>query len=77
MQTEQRASVYNSDGLGLALRHFRKEAGFTQAELAEAAGIQRTYLSKLENGDFNEQVERILTLLKLCGARITIAREPW
>ena len=32
------------------LRRFRHEKGLSQEELADAAGINRTYLSKLETG---------------------------
>lgn len=77
MTTLDSVRVYNPRGLGTAIRHFRTEAGLTQAELAARARIQRTYLSKLENGDLNEQVERIVEVLKLCGARITVSQEEW
>jgi len=74
---QAQARVYNSKGLGAAIRHFRKEAGMTQAELAERAGLNRTYLSNLENGDITEQAERVIKLLALVGARITIAKADW
>lgn len=35
--------------LGMRIRDLRKERGFTQREVAEAAGIDFTYLSKIEN----------------------------
>lgn len=34
--------------IGSTLRKAREEAGYTQTELGEAAGIHRTYLSDLE-----------------------------
>ena len=36
--------------LGTRLRALRRAAGLTQAELADAAGIDHTYLSKIEHG---------------------------
>jgi transcriptional regulator with XRE-family HTH domain len=33
---------------GIALREFRKKAGFTQEELAFEAGIERNYVSLIE-----------------------------
>jgi transcriptional regulator with XRE-family HTH domain len=38
------------DAFGMALRGFRKTAGFTQEELAFEAGIERNYVSLLELG---------------------------
>jgi len=35
--------------LGAAIRMYRKSAGLTQAELAEAAGVTRRFLQELEN----------------------------
>ena len=36
--------------IGKRIRRFRTEKGLTAAELADAAGISRSYLSELENG---------------------------
>ncbi|WP_229381076.1 helix-turn-helix domain-containing protein [Shewanella psychropiezotolerans] len=35
--------------LGQQLKQFRIDRGFSQPELAELAGIEQSYLSKLEN----------------------------
>lgn len=49
--------------LGLTLRTLRRRRGLSQAELARTVGIQRSYLSQLENGEVSEQVRRIFDLL--------------
>lgn len=36
--------------LGAAVRQLRQERGWTQEELAEAAGLHMTYVSDLERG---------------------------
>ena len=36
--------------LGATIRRLRKQKGLTQRQLAEAVGIDFTYLSKIENG---------------------------
>jgi len=77
METSEHVRVYNAKGLGAAVRHFRQEAVFTQAELAAQAGVQRTYVSKLENGDMSEQLDRLIRMLKLMGARITVSKADW
>lgn len=69
--------VYTAASLGAALRHYRQQAGLSQAELAERAGINRTYLSDLEQGRETEQVRRILRLFKQLGVRMTLEEAEW
>jgi len=69
--------IHTSDGLGQAIRHFRTEEGLTQAELAERAGLNRTYLSALESGKETEQLRRILHLLRQLGVRMTLEKADW
>jgi transcriptional regulator with XRE-family HTH domain len=83
MQTETQGGnhgpfrIYTADSLGAAIRHYRTEAGLTQAELAERAGLHRTYLSDLERGKETEQVKRILRVLRQLGIRMTLDRADW
>lgn len=51
--------------LGLALRQTRKEASISQEGLALLAGVDRSYVGRVERGDNNVAV---LTLLRLAGA---------
>lgn len=69
--------VYTPDSLGAAIRHYREEAGLTQAQLAEQAGLNRTYLSNLEQGSETEQLRRLLRLLKQLGVRMTLQKADW
>ena len=69
--------VYTPASLGAALRHYRQQAGLSQAKLAERAGLNRTYLSALEQGRETEQVKRILRLLKHLGVRMTLEKADW
>ena len=69
--------IYTPESLGTAIRHYRREVGLTQEELAERAGLNRTYLSDLEQGKQTEQVRRILRVLRQLGVRITLSREDW
>jgi transcriptional regulator with XRE-family HTH domain len=73
----QEFRVYNAQSLGAAVRHFRQEAGLTQAELAQRVGVHRSYLSDLERGQVTEQVERLVKVLQSVGARITVAPADW
>ncbi len=69
--------VYTSDSLGAAIRHYRQEAGLTQAQLAELVGLNRTYLSDLERGSETEQLRRLLRVLKRLGVRMTLQKADW
>lgn len=69
--------LYTAASVGLAIRTYREEAGLTQQELADMAGMHRSYLSDLEQGKETEQLRRILRLLKLLGVRATLQKADW
>lgn len=69
--------LYTAASVGPAIRHYREEAGITQQELADMAGLHRSYLSELEQGRETEQMRRILRLLKLLGVRATLQKADW
>lgn len=75
--SSSRYRVYTPASLGDAIRHYRTETGLTQAQLAEAAGIQRSYLSELENGKETEQLKRVFRLLRQLGVRMTLDKADW
>ncbi len=72
-----RFRIYTPASLGDAIRHYRMEAGQTQAQLAETAGLQRSYLSELENGKETEQLKRAFRLLRQLGVRMTLEKADW
>ena len=69
--------IYTSESLGAAIRHYRREAELTQAELADLTGLNRTYLSQIEQGTETEQMRRLLRILKQLGLRITVQKADW
>lgn len=69
--------VYTPASLGSAIKHYRRQAGLTQAQLAELAGLNRTYLSELEQGKETEQLRRVLRVLKQLGVRMTLKQADW
>jgi len=69
--------IYSAASLGAAIKHYRRGAGLTQAQLAELAGLNRTYLSNLEQGKETEQLRRLLRVLKQLGVRMTVQKARW
>ena len=67
--------VRSAGDLGLAVQHYRTQAGLTQAELAARAGLHRSYLAALENGHVTEATVRIMSLLSELGVRVSLTRE--
>ncbi len=49
----------------------------TQADLAQVAGLQRSYLSELEAGKETEQLKRVLRILRQLGVRMTLDKADW
>jgi HTH-type transcriptional regulator/antitoxin HipB len=68
--------IYTPASIGAAIRHYRKDAGLTQAELAERSGLTRDYLSDLETGQ-PEQLKRLLRVLRQLGVRMTLEKADW
>jgi transcriptional regulator with XRE-family HTH domain len=58
--------------LGEELRKAREAAGLTQEKLAFEAGVDRTYVSQLEN---NKKSPTLDTLFRLCRALGVLASE--
>ena len=69
--------IYSADSLGVAIRHYRHVAGISQADLAKRTGLNRTYLSNLEQGKETEQVRRLLRVFKELGVRMTLEEADW
>lgn len=65
----------NAHDIGVAIKHFRTQAGLTQAELAERTGIHRSYLVGLENGRITEALDRVMTLFRELGVHISMVGE--
>jgi transcriptional regulator with XRE-family HTH domain len=64
--------VLTAQDLGAALKHFRTQAGVTQADAAEATGIGQPYLSELESGKFGSSLTNALRLLRFVGCEVIV-----
>ncbi len=56
--------IYDFHMIGNRLQAFRKRMGFTQAAVAEAAGISDRTYADIERGTVNMRIE---TVLKICS----------
>lgn len=54
-----------NNGLGTTLRALRKMRGMTQAEVAEAAGLERTSVTNIERGN---QMLNVRTVTEIANA---------
>lgn len=53
------------------LREARKEAGLSQARLAELAGLDRSYISNLEGGLANPSLLKMAQLARIVGKSVS------
>ena len=58
--------------LGAALRDSRKNLGLTQLEVAGAAGVQRSWLARLEGGNENPTFAKLLAVASTLGLHIEL-----
>ncbi|UUU21735.1 helix-turn-helix domain-containing protein [Streptomyces sp. DSM 40750] len=59
---------------GDRLRSARREAGLTQEQLAERAGIDRAAYSELERGQRDARLSTLLRIESALGARLDLVR---
>lgn len=64
--------VYNSAELGHAIREARRANGIRQEDLAEALGVSRMTISRMERGD-SVSMETAMRALSECGFALIVA----
>ncbi|MGI9016315.1 MAG: helix-turn-helix domain-containing protein [Euzebya sp.] len=64
--------VSDPASFGPALADLRAEFGWTQAELAEWSGLNRTYLSGLEGDEPTIALRRLMAAISTLGYEITL-----
>jgi transcriptional regulator with XRE-family HTH domain len=70
----QHAHFLNEDVpaiVGRRVRQLRKAAGLTQQATADACGIFRTYLTRIEAGTANPTITVLVTLATTLGVKVT------
>lgn len=65
--TNKTADLAHRAAFGDRIRELRRAAGLSQEELAEVAGLHRTYISSLERGRRNVGLDNIHVLSAALG----------
>lgn len=65
-------TIQDMQDLGRAIRDRRRALGYTQAFLADYAGISASFLSELENGKETIQAGKMMEVISLLGMDICI-----
>jgi len=68
----QEWAIRTAADLGRAIAGVRSDRSLTQQQLAEVAGVERSYLARLETGASTLAIERSLRLLRRMGATVTV-----
>ena len=58
--------------IGQRVKALRTQAGLTQQELADRAGLRRTHIGRIEDGAFGSQVETIQQVAEALGMTVDI-----
>ena len=66
--------VAQAGALGAALRAARKEAGLSQAQLAELAGVSERTLRDIEKGAASSALSAVIAVASTLGLRVTVGR---
>lgn len=62
--------------VGAAIRHARTEAGLTQSEVAELAGVSRAFVSGVESGSRpGAELQRVLAILRALKLGIVLEHD--
>lgn len=58
------------DDIGQRIAQYRRDRGYTQAQLADAAGINRSCLARLERGSTLPLLETVVAIAYVMGVTI-------
>ena len=70
MTDEQKQAT--RERIGQRIASLRKLAGYTQEELAQRAGIQRTHLGRIEAGKYAVNLETLQAIAEALGMTLDI-----
>lgn len=66
------AVILDDKNLPEIIKSTRKKAGLSQIELAELAGVGKTLVFNIENGQINVHLDNLLKVLKVLNIKIQL-----
>ena len=72
MTNEEKQAV--RDRIGARISQLRKEAGLTQEQLSESAGLQRTHVSRIEAGKYAVTLETVEAIAQALNMKVDIVK---
>jgi transcriptional regulator with XRE-family HTH domain len=72
----RRREVETRRSIGRALRDMREDAGLTLAAVARAAGIDRSFLARIESGERAASVHTLTAIATVLGADLSVKAFP-
>ena len=66
------AVILEEKNLSILIKSSRKRAGLSQIELAELAGVGKTLVFNVENGQINVKFANLLKILRVLNIKISI-----
>ena len=74
MSEKNEIIVSSQDDLRVALQEARLASGMSQQEASDEADINRSYVSRMENGEISlAYLDRLFDLLRIYGATVTVS----
>lgn len=73
---ERPRMFFTRNNLAHHVKRLRHERGWSQLQLAEASGIHRTHVSRLENAAYNASLETVDQIAHAFGVRPFSLLEP-
>ena len=70
--TEKEISPESVLEIGQFIRAIRKTHGMTQDELCQITGVNRRFISEVENGKETAEIGKVLHVLKCIGCDMTL-----
>jgi y4mF family transcriptional regulator len=68
----KQSNIINSKEIGNLIKKTRKKIGVTQRDLALTSGTGLRFIIELEHGKPTCQLEKVLTVMRTLGLKITI-----
>lgn len=74
MTNEELLVLEQIDNIIVQLLKLRKKSGFSQAEVAEKAGLSRSTISRIESFSLNPDLKTLISICNVYGISISLSK---